>query len=429
MTPSHASFVSALRHWVIAQGPTWGEAPIAWTLPWSIPQMTAGILLDGRSYRMAGTTRDREIAQPEVLEGLGWKVTRVWAIDWWEDSDAVVDGVRRFLEQILGEMGEPVPVPGIVSASRESESASASVPVSASAEVPVPAAPEFESEPEVGAKPEPERTPEAGLEPESELVIKSAPKSILEPAHESVVAEREPTPVSEDAELPKIAATGHAESYSVVLAPEDSEAAEVASASAPLVTDQTEIAGRCRPYRLAQLEPPSPDADFLALDKSEVAAVVDAILQVEAPIEEEFLYRRIARHYGVRMGSRIRTKCEESVKAAHGRRVTQAGRTIVWLRGQDPKSYVTYRVPQGEGERRSFDELPLEEIAAAALEFIENNGPSEQEDLVRGVLHELEFSRLTAAAREYLQKGLTFGIRRGLYKRNKSTYSLLDEGE
>lgn len=389
----------------------------------------AGILLDGRSYRMAGTTRDREIAQPEVLEGLGWKVTRVWAIDWWEDSDAVVDGVRRFLEQILGEMGEPVPVPGIVSASRESESASASVPVSASAEVPVPAAPEFESEPEVGAKPEPERTPEAGLEPESELVIKSAPKSILEPAHESVVAEREPTPVSEDAELPKIAATGHAESYSVVLAPEDSEAAEVASASAPLVTDQTEIAGRCRPYRLAQLEPPSPDADFLALDKSEVAAVVDAILQVEAPIEEEFLYRRIARHYGVRMGSRIRTKCEESVKAAHGRRVTQAGRTIVWLRGQDPKSYVTYRVPQGEGERRSFDELPLEEIAAAALEFIENNGPSEQEDLVRGVLHELEFSRLTAAAREYLQKGLTFGIRRGLYKRNKSTYSLLDEGE
>ena len=129
------------------------------------------------------------------------------------------------------------------------------------------------------------------------------------------------------------------------------------------------------------------------------------------------------------MGSKVRAKCEEGVKAAHGRRVTQAGRTIVWLRGQDPKSYVIYRVPQGEGDRRSFDELPLEEIAAAALEFIEKNGLSEQEDLVRGVLHELEFSRLTAAAREYLQKGLTFGIRRGLYKRSKSTYLLPDDAE
>ena len=36
---------------------------------------------------------------------------------------------------------------------------------------------------------------------------------------------------------------------------------------------------------------------------------------------------------------------------------------------------------------------------------------------------------LTPAAREYLQKGLTFGIRRGLYKRNKSTYLLPDEAE
>lgn len=91
----------------------------------------AGILLDGRFYRMAGTTRDREIAQPELLEGLGWRVTRVWAIDWWEDPDAVVDEVRRFLEEALGEKGEPIPAPGTAAAAREDTFAPA--PASAAA--------------------------------------------------------------------------------------------------------------------------------------------------------------------------------------------------------------------------------------------------------------------------------------------------------
>ena len=69
----------------------------------------AGVLLDGRSYVMAGATRDREIAQPELLERLGWKVCRVWAIDWWEDADGVVGRVREFLERALAERGKQAP--------------------------------------------------------------------------------------------------------------------------------------------------------------------------------------------------------------------------------------------------------------------------------------------------------------------------------
>ena len=42
-------------------------------------------------------------------------------------------------------------------------------------------------------------------------------------------------------------------------------------------------------------------------------------------------------------------------------------------------------------------------------------------------MRSLGFSRLTPAASEYLQKGLTLGIRRGLYRRDKSVYSLPDD--
>ena len=43
-----------------------------------------GILLDGNTYRDARTTRDRELAQPAVLEGLGWQLHRIWTMDWLE---------------------------------------------------------------------------------------------------------------------------------------------------------------------------------------------------------------------------------------------------------------------------------------------------------------------------------------------------------
>ncbi len=40
------------------------------------------ILLDGSSYGETKSTRDREIAQVNVLSGLGWEIIRVWSMDW-----------------------------------------------------------------------------------------------------------------------------------------------------------------------------------------------------------------------------------------------------------------------------------------------------------------------------------------------------------
>ena len=57
-----------------------------------------GILLDGESYRDTQTTRDREIVQPSVLEGLGWRVMRVWSVDWLNNPQRVIDRVMEQLE-------------------------------------------------------------------------------------------------------------------------------------------------------------------------------------------------------------------------------------------------------------------------------------------------------------------------------------------
>lgn len=57
-----------------------------------------GILLDGSSYGAAKTTRDREIAQTGVLRSLGWRTTRVWTMDWWDNRQKELDRILALLQ-------------------------------------------------------------------------------------------------------------------------------------------------------------------------------------------------------------------------------------------------------------------------------------------------------------------------------------------
>ena len=66
-----------------------------------------GILLDGDSYGASKTTRDREIAQISVLNGLGWRIHRVWSMDWWENSQKEVERILALLEQLKNGNEEP----------------------------------------------------------------------------------------------------------------------------------------------------------------------------------------------------------------------------------------------------------------------------------------------------------------------------------
>lgn len=58
-----------------------------------------GILLDGDCYNDAKTTRDREIAQISVLNGLGWDIMRVWTMDWWDNRQKEIGRIHERLLQ------------------------------------------------------------------------------------------------------------------------------------------------------------------------------------------------------------------------------------------------------------------------------------------------------------------------------------------
>ncbi|MBQ3077011.1 MAG: DUF3320 domain-containing protein, partial [Clostridia bacterium] len=68
-----------------------------------------GILLDGEAYGSARTTRDREIAQIAVLEGLGWQIHRLFTMDWWDNSKKELARILERLEQAELAADRPAP--------------------------------------------------------------------------------------------------------------------------------------------------------------------------------------------------------------------------------------------------------------------------------------------------------------------------------
>lgn len=65
-----------------------------------------GILCDGRTYQSANTSRDRNILQPGMLQNLGWKIYRVWTIDWMMNQNHVIENVLEAIRQAEEEYQE-----------------------------------------------------------------------------------------------------------------------------------------------------------------------------------------------------------------------------------------------------------------------------------------------------------------------------------
>ncbi len=76
-------------------------------------QYLLGIMLDGTGYSKAKTTRDRELAQIGVLSGLGWRILRVWSMDWWDNPQKEIKRILHKIQEIEQgvEPSKPQPAP------------------------------------------------------------------------------------------------------------------------------------------------------------------------------------------------------------------------------------------------------------------------------------------------------------------------------
>jgi len=60
-----------------------------------------GVECDGRNYNSGATARDRDRLRRHVLEGLGWRLHRIWSSDWWKDGEDQIDQLHGVLEGLV----------------------------------------------------------------------------------------------------------------------------------------------------------------------------------------------------------------------------------------------------------------------------------------------------------------------------------------
>lgn len=68
-----------------------------------------GVECDGATYHSSVTARDRDRLRQEVLEGLGWRICRIWSTDWIRDPRRQVERVLQEYEKALKQPIEVLP--------------------------------------------------------------------------------------------------------------------------------------------------------------------------------------------------------------------------------------------------------------------------------------------------------------------------------
>jgi hypothetical protein len=59
-----------------------------------------GIECDGRTYHSAKSARDRDRLRQEVLETMGWKIFRIWSLDWFQDQQGQMQRLLEYLKEL-----------------------------------------------------------------------------------------------------------------------------------------------------------------------------------------------------------------------------------------------------------------------------------------------------------------------------------------
>jgi very-short-patch-repair endonuclease len=117
--PSGSPFEDAVKDALTARGyqvePQVGAAgffiDLALVDPARPGRYLLGIECDGASYHSARSARDRDRLRQQVLEGLGWRIHRIWSTDWFRTPDRELARLEGAIAQAREAAVQPPPPP------------------------------------------------------------------------------------------------------------------------------------------------------------------------------------------------------------------------------------------------------------------------------------------------------------------------------
>jgi very-short-patch-repair endonuclease len=60
-----------------------------------------GVECDGATYHSSQSARERDAIRQQVLEGLGWRIYRIWSTDWFANPTQEFEKLKKFIQTLL----------------------------------------------------------------------------------------------------------------------------------------------------------------------------------------------------------------------------------------------------------------------------------------------------------------------------------------
>lgn len=328
----------------------------------------AGVECDGATYHRAATARDRDRLREIILNGLGWRIRRVWSTDWWMDCD-------RALERLIARLDEDLAADRAEEAARDAEAATAE-----KAQAPT------EESDATSAMPLDAAISAGTLGDWNATVIAFPPVRESEPSTFVAVSDPDPTELTPQAD------------------PDRRYASTVEPAQMPTAAPTISARVEAKPYTVtnfvaAGLEPDAGrfyDPDYRPVVRRMVALVV----ATEGPIYTDLLVQRLARAHGfARAAGRIREVVLGAIGHQYGK-VEELGRELIWPEGATVGAIVSYR-PSEREDARDHSDIPLVELASLATRYLDEG--ADTEEAVRRLAAFVGLGRLREATRQRLE--------------------------
>ena len=333
-----------------------------------------GIECDGATYHRARSARDRDRLRQEVLEGLGWRIHRIWSTDWFNHREREIDRLMGAIEQaLLATPAGSLPGPAGSTANPGPGAGQGGVPA-ARATTHTPAA-DARTEHADG------RTAHAdGRVPPADGRMPPADGRTAQAGLPTAPTPRAAAPRSQPASPAPRAGTGPRAATLIRRAETRTNAA----------------ATQIQPYRQAELTLRLGGRAFHEVRPSQMASWVARVVEVEGPVSPDLLVYRLCRAAGVgRAGSRIQRAISQGIAhAERAAKVVRRGR-FIWPRAMArPPVRDRSALPVAQ---RKIELVAPEEIAEAVVIVVGDAMGMAEAEIPRAVARLLGFGRSSDA--------------------------------
>jgi len=325
--------------------------------PYNEEEYLLGIMLDGESYRQSSNTKDREVAQINVLKGLGWDIYRIWTMDWWDNKEKELKKLIECLNH-KKEAAYDVCAKEEVS-TEETEFIKDSVYVGNSESI-------------------------KDSEIEDTKKIKDIPVQDQEPKITKHFAEQDHV-IKPNMNLAKqnqdVESLYHKESY----------------ISADLI--MTDI---------------STDEYVQSKNKKMITEKIQQIIDTEAPVSYDTLVKKTLRAFNIaRSSHKTLEATQKALKAANTKMNKQQGIKFYWRKDQDPSAYYSFREDKNTNTRRSANDICQQELKNAVCMTLLEKGRIKKEDLIKATIRTMGYARNSNVLTSAVERGLKYGQNTG----------------